>query len=170
MGEFYDARMETPGWSQPGFDDDGKWDRPFSRRRTVREPAVHRQPRNPPQGTRKKGPEEIDLGFRRPPKLEAFPGYRSVIEEIKPIAITKPAKGTYIFNLGQNFAGFVRLKVKGPAASASCCVSARCCTRRSPDDRKSPQGPRTDYYVLKGDPNGETYTPRFTFHGFQYVE
>ena len=28
----------------------------------------------------------------------------------------------------------------------------------------------TDYYVLRGDPKGETYEPRFTFHGFQYVE
>ena len=28
----------------------------------------------------------------------------------------------------------------------------------------------TDYYVLRGDPKGETYVPRFTFHGFQYVE
>ena len=28
----------------------------------------------------------------------------------------------------------------------------------------------TDDYVLRGDPAGETFTPRFTFHGFQYVE
>lgn len=28
----------------------------------------------------------------------------------------------------------------------------------------------TDCYVLRGDPRGETWTPRFTFHGFRYVE
>jgi alpha-L-rhamnosidase len=28
----------------------------------------------------------------------------------------------------------------------------------------------TDHYVLRGDKNGEQWTPRFTFHGFQYVE
>ena len=28
----------------------------------------------------------------------------------------------------------------------------------------------TDTYILKGDPNGEIYMPRFTYHGFQYVE
>jgi alpha-L-rhamnosidase len=28
----------------------------------------------------------------------------------------------------------------------------------------------TDGYVLRGDPQGETFVPRFTFHGFQYVE
>jgi alpha-L-rhamnosidase len=27
-----------------------------------------------------------------------------------------------------------------------------------------------DHYVLRGDKSGETYVPRFTFHGFQYVE
>jgi alpha-L-rhamnosidase len=28
----------------------------------------------------------------------------------------------------------------------------------------------TDHYVLSGDPQGEVYEPRFTYHGFQYVE
>jgi alpha-L-rhamnosidase len=28
----------------------------------------------------------------------------------------------------------------------------------------------TDFYTLRGDPEGEIYQPRFTFHGFQYVE
>ena len=27
-----------------------------------------------------------------------------------------------------------------------------------------------DTYTLKGDPGGEVWTPRFTFHGFRYVE
>lgn len=28
----------------------------------------------------------------------------------------------------------------------------------------------TDIYICRGDQNGETYRPRFTFHGFRYVE
>ncbi len=28
----------------------------------------------------------------------------------------------------------------------------------------------TDTYILKGDPEGEVWKPRFTFHGFQYVQ
>lgn len=27
-----------------------------------------------------------------------------------------------------------------------------------------------DTYILKGNPEGETWSPRFTYHGFQYVE
>ena len=29
---------------------------------------------------------------------------------------------------------------------------------------------QTDHYTLKGDPAGEVYESRFTFHGFRYVE
>jgi len=28
----------------------------------------------------------------------------------------------------------------------------------------------TDHYILRGDPAGETYEPRFTFHGYRYIE
>ena len=28
----------------------------------------------------------------------------------------------------------------------------------------------TDFYTLRGDSNGETWQPRFTYHGFQFVE
>ena len=28
----------------------------------------------------------------------------------------------------------------------------------------------TDVYILKGDPNGETFEPHFTYHGFRYCE
>jgi len=106
MGEFYDARMETPGWTQPDFDD-SKWNPAILAEENGFVKARFIQPRNPPPGQPvRKVTEEIELGFRRPPKLEAFPGDPvRPIEELKPIEITSPAKGAYIFNLGQNFAG-----------------------------------------------------------------
>jgi alpha-L-rhamnosidase len=77
----------------------------------------------------------------------------------------------HIFNLGQNFAGIVRLKVKGPAGQR---VQLRFGEMLHPDGRLMTENLRKarvqDFYVLKGDPEGEIYTPRFTFHGFQYVE
>src|ERR1039458_9978451 len=82
-----------------------------------------------------------------------------------------PTNAVYIFNLGQNFAGVARLKVKGPAGTE---VRLRYGEMLHPDGRLMTENLRkaraTDYYVLRGDPNGETYVPRFTFHGFQYVE
>jgi alpha-L-rhamnosidase len=128
---------------------------------------------NPAPG---KGPEikgrEVDLGFKRPAKIEAYPGVPvKAIQEIKPIAITSPTNDVYIFNLGQNFAGVVRLKVKGAAGTQ---VRLRYGEMLFRDGRLMTENLRkaraTDFYVLRGDPAGETYTPRFTFHGFQYVE
>jgi alpha-L-rhamnosidase len=172
MGEFYDARQEMPGWSKPGFDD-SKWEAAIRAEENGHPNATFYEFRNPDSGAKVeiKG-REVDLGFRRPPKLEAFPGVPvKRIEEIKPTAVTSPTNGVHIFNLGQNFAGVVRLKVKGPAGTQ---IRLRYGEMLHPDGRLMTENLRkaraTDFYVLRGDPNGETFTPRFTFHGFQYVE
>lgn len=162
MGEFYDARKEDPVW-EPAIlaSENGP------------AKATFYEFQNPTAGGKLevKG-REVDLGFHRPPKLESFPGLPvRRIQEIKPIAITSPSTNVYIFNLGQNFAGVVRLKVKGPAGTM---VRLRYGEMLHPDGRLMTENLRkaraTDFYVLRGDPKGETYTPRFTFHGFQYVE
>jgi len=65
----------------------------------------------------------------------------------------------------------VRLKVKGSAGTR---IRLRYGEMLHPDGRLMTENLRkaraTDYYTLRGDPAGESYTPRFTFHGFQYVE
>jgi alpha-L-rhamnosidase len=172
MGESYDARRDTPGWSSAGFDD-RQWQPAIRAEDNGRVQATFREFRNPaPGGKLKIEGREVDLGFKRPPKLEAFPGLPvRAIEEIKPVAITSPTNGVHIFNLGQNFAGVVRLQVKGPAGTQ---IRLRYGEMLHPDGRLMTENLRkaraTDFYVLRGDPNGEVYMPRFTFHGFQYVE
>jgi alpha-L-rhamnosidase len=173
MGETYDARKEMAGWSEPGFNDSG-WKSAIRAEENGSAKATFYEYANPEQPG--KGPEvrgrEVDLGFQRPPVLQAFPGMPvRLIEEIRPIAITSPSNGVYIFNLGQNFAGVARLKVKGPAGTE---IRLRHGEMLYPDGRLMTENLRKaraiDRYILKGDPKGETYTPRFTFHGFQYVE
>ena len=172
MGERYDARRETPGWSKPGFDD-SKWEPAIRAEDNGRVKAKFSEYQNPaPVGQVKIQSREVDLGFKAPPKLEAFPGVPvRTIEEIKPVGISSPTNGVYIFNLGQNFAGVARLKVKGPAGTE---IRLRYGEMLHPDGRLMTENLRkaraTDYYVLRGDPKGETFVPRFTFHGFQYVE
>jgi len=173
MGEYYDARKVTPGWTKPGFDD-SQWNTAILAAENGSVPATFyefRNPENPDDKTKIKG-RPVDLGFKRPPKLEAFPGEPvRPIQEIKPVAITSPTNGVYIFNLGQNFAGVVRLKVKGPAGMK---IQLRYGEMLYPDGRLMNENYRKaraiDHYVLRGDKNGEEWTPRFTFHGFQYVE
>ncbi len=173
MGETYDARNEMTGWAKAGFND-ASWESAILASENGSAPATFYEWANgekPGDKIEIKG-RPVDLGFQRPPKLEAFPGLPvRPTQEIKPIAITSPTNGVYIFNLGQNFAGVVRLKVKGEAGTT---IQLRYGEMLFPDGRLMNDNYRkaraTDHYILRGDKNGEEWTPRFTFHGFQYVE
>ena len=106
---------------------------------------------------------------------------------LKPVAITQPAPDIYIFDLGQNYAGWTRLRVQGPAGTVIRLRYAEALTEDGlPDFRTSaagqikeggisggPGAPPTawqeDNYVLKGG-GPEEYVQHFTFHGFRYVE
>ncbi|MCP4641071.1 MAG: family 78 glycoside hydrolase catalytic domain, partial [bacterium] len=103
--------------------------------------------------------------------LESYPGVTvQAFEEIAPIAITQPKDGVHIFNMGQNFAGRVRLKVKGPAGTK---VVLRFGEMLHKDGSLMTENLRKaraiDTYTLKGG-GEEVWEPRFTYHGFQYVE
>jgi len=118
------------------------------------------------------GDREVDLGFRKPPKLQAYPAPPiRVTQELPAKRITEPKPGVYVFDLGQNFAGVIRLKVKGSAGTK---VQIRYGEMLHPDGRLMTENLRraraTDFYTLRGDPDGEQWTPRFTYHGFQFVE
>ncbi|MFC1537773.1 family 78 glycoside hydrolase catalytic domain, partial [Gemmatimonadota bacterium] len=93
-----------------------------------------------------------------------------VTKQINPVGITEPAEGVYVFDMGQNFAGWVRLKVSGERGTK---VTLRFVERLNPDGTIYTTNLRsarcTDTYILKG-AGEEVFEPRFTFHGFQYVE
>ncbi len=93
-----------------------------------------------------------------------------VTETLQPMAITQPHPGVYIFDMGQNMVGWCRLTVSGPGGNQ---VSLRHAERLRPDGTLYLDNLRsakaTDVYTRKG--NGtEVYEPRFTYHGFRYVE
>ena len=85
--------------------------------------------------------------------------------------MTRPRPGTFVFDFGQNFAGWCRLRVKGPAGAV---VRLRHAEILYPSGEINTTNLRdaraTDTYTLRGDPAGEVYEPRFTYHGFRYVE
>jgi alpha-L-rhamnosidase len=93
-----------------------------------------------------------------------------VMDTLHPIAITNPKPGMYIFDMGQNMAGWCRLRVSGPRGTA---VKLRHAESLQPDGTIYTANLRTakaeDTYTLKGQ-GIETYEPRFTYHGFRYVE
>src|SRR5215210_1940800 len=93
-----------------------------------------------------------------------------VTEEIEAKSVTEPESGRYVFDLGKNMVGWVRLKVEGEAGTE---VTLRHAEALNPDGTIYTTNLRsaraTDRYVLKGE-GEEVYEPRFTFHGFRYVE
>ncbi|WP_282147945.1 family 78 glycoside hydrolase catalytic domain [Algibacter lectus] len=103
--------------------------------------------------------------------LQAYPGNSiQIYDEIKPIEITEPTKGTYVFNMGQNFAGHARLQVQGNKNDT---IIMRFGERLYDDGKLMTENLRfaraTDTYILKGE-GVEIWEPKFTYHGFQYVE
>lgn len=88
----------------------------------------------------------------------------------RPERVTEPKPGLFVFDLGQNIAGWTRLRVRGPGGTQ---VMLRHAEDIHPDgtlDVTTNRSARaTDTYVLKGD-GEECYEPRFTYHGFRYVE
>lgn len=105
-------------------------------------------------------------------KVEPHPGVPvRAIEEMVPQSMTEHKPGVFIFDLGQNISGVVRLKIKGKVGEK---VTIRHAEMLHSDGRMSTENLRcaraVDTYILKGDPKGETWTPEFTYHGFKFVE
>jgi alpha-L-rhamnosidase len=93
-----------------------------------------------------------------------------VTEELEAKTVTEPEEGVYVFDMGKNMVGRVRLKVQGEAGTE---ITLRHAEALNPDGTLYTTNLRaaraTDHYVLRGG-GEETYEPRFTFHGFRYVE
>jgi alpha-L-rhamnosidase len=90
--------------------------------------------------------------------------------ELKPRKITQPVPGHWVFDLGQNMVGVVRLKVKAPAGTK---VTLRHAEMLNPDGTLYTMNLRSaisvDHYTCHGQ-GTEVWQPRFTFHGFRFVE
>jgi len=143
-GETYDARLEKPGWTAAEYDDSG-WD-----------DAVIKD--NP--------------GGKMASQLMAA---IKVNKTIKPVKLTNPEPGIYVYDMGQLFGGWAKLHVKGPKDTE---VTIKYADRMSSESGLVDQerwigrhtSPETDFYILKGDAQGEVYEPRFTYHPVRYVQ
>ena len=98
-----------------------------------------------------------------------------VMQTVTPVGVKETKPGVFVFDMGQNFAGWVQLKVSGPAGKAVTMhygerINAAGDLERETIDVFVQQGPfQTDTYILSGC-GEEVYEPRFTYHGFRWVE
>ncbi len=100
---------------------------------------------------------------------QVMPPVRQTAER-RPIALAEPAPGRWTYDLGQNMVGVVRLKITAPAGTT---LTLRHAEMLKPDGTiyttNLRGAPSTDTYVCKGG-GEEVWQPKFTFHGFRYVE
>lgn len=118
---------------------------------------------------------------------QAVPPIR-ITQEIAPVALTEPTPGVYVYDLGQNLAGWVRLRLQGPAGTevtlrygellydsgrVNGMTTVAGHIKAQWDMRGGPGAPSTAYqedtYIMKGD-GEEVFQQQFGFHGFRYVE
>ena len=143
-GEDYDARLEHRGWSEPEF----------IAETDVWQPAAIAPDAAP--GCKLVG--AVVPSIRRTRRLA-------------PRAIRQIGPGRAVADFGQNFAGWVRLKTRGQPGQRLTLRFAELLKDDGSIDQSNLRGARAaDTYILRGDPGGEAYEPRFTYHGFRYVE
>ncbi len=140
QGETYDARRELAGWSESGFDD-ARW-------RDADLLAA---------------PERAVLSARPAPAVRA-------IQELAPRSVTGLGPGVWVYDLGQNMVGGVRMRLSAAAATQ---VTLRFAEMLNADGTLYTANLRsaraTDRYIASGR-GEEAWEPRFTFHGFRFVE
>lgn len=93
-----------------------------------------------------------------------------VMQDLQPVSITPRGNGKYIIDYGQNFSGWIKMRVQGKEGTK---VTLRFAESLNEDGSLFRDNLRaamaTDTYILKGG-MVEEWEPRFTYHGFRYVE
>jgi hypothetical protein len=107
----------------------------------------------PPGGT---------LAAEENPPVEAFQTFR-------PVKVTEPQPGVTVYDLGQNFAGIPRIAVEGEAGATVKLIAGELLTPQGLVSQASSGGPHWYSYTLAGG-KPETWSPRFSYYGFRYVQ
>ena len=149
-GVTYDARKEAVCWDRPGFSET-TW-LPVHVKLPAWPLTISAQPSEPIR----------------------------ILRELKPVHIAEPKPGVYVFDLGQNIAGYCRVRLEGPAGTT---VRLRHAQMVGPDGMLYTANlgvnnynanvvevnKATDTFVLKGG-GPQMFQPTLMYHGFRYVE
>jgi len=143
-GEHFDARLYDPAWNTYAFDDNG-W-------------------------------KQAKVDSKRPTGEFRLCSCEPIREDrVYPAkTMTKMDENRYIFDIGQNISGYVRLKVDQPAGDELVIRYAE----RLDDKGEMDYCKMQDYYpesvvqrdkvICSGKPL--TWSPQFTYHGFRFIE
>ncbi|WP_309008743.1 family 78 glycoside hydrolase catalytic domain [Pelagicoccus sp. SDUM812005] len=144
-GETYDARLEIPDWASVGCDE------------SLWQSAVWLEAPCPTEKLRS----------------QLIPPIR-VQRLIEPVEVKDIGGGKYVVDFGENLAGWVEIEVEQEAGDVITIVAGE---RMEPDgvtvntgtSGGAPGRIQEMIYVARGD-GPERWSPRFAYHGFQYIE
>lgn len=104
-------------------------------------------------------------------KLTPQMAYPIKVNEVKsPISIIKTTEGSYIADMGQNMAGWIRLPFKAQKGDTVKILYAETLDSNGKLFRKNLRTAKaTDVYIAAED-KMVIYEPKFTIHGFRYIE
>ncbi len=152
-GEFFDANKEPVGFDLPGFD---------------------------ARGWMPSDENMIDEAYLTIPIASKISEPIVCIKELMPLTVSSPAEAVSVYDFGQNFAGTCRIRVKGEKGQILTLRYGEHLNTENLINKDDIPGTiftenlltadATDYYVLKGDPEGEIFVPEFTYHGFRYLQ
>jgi alpha-L-rhamnosidase len=140
-GEDFDARRVQAGWDRP-HGDLSAWGT-----------AVELGAPTP----------QTVLGARSAPPIE-------IVDQFRTKKITQPKPGVYVVDLGTNFAGWPLLEVRGPAGTTITMRPAEVLAADGTVSQHTTGSPIFDRFTLAGTGSTETWHPRFSYHGFRYLQ
>lgn len=165
-GEEYDATKELTGWTMPGYDMSA-WlpvditTDPGENRRYFADSIPQKNEPKTPHG---------DLSLKQASRKAQINEDMKVVLSVKPVAILHRTGKSFILDMGQNMAGWLKIQVKGEKGHT---VTLRFAESLNPDSTLYIDNLRdamaTDMYTLKGG-DEETWEPVFVYHGFRFVE
>ncbi|NLX05481.1 MAG: family 78 glycoside hydrolase catalytic domain [Phycisphaerae bacterium] len=142
FGETYDATREMAGWDEAGFGAAG-WTP------VLVLPHPH-------------GVEQARLAAQPNEPIR-------VSRELRPVSVSEPKPGTYVFDMGQNMVGWCRLRADAPVGTKITVRHAEVLDEEGMLYTANLRGAaQVNEYTWGG---GEAeLEPHFTYHGFRYVE
>ena len=140
MGEYVDARLDLGDFSSPDYDESA-WDYA----------------------------EETVFKFSRNLYLEERIAPPIVVKHVFKPRLVRRNGNVYLFDVTQNIAGVICLKLKGKRGDNAVIRHGELLSEGELYTENLRKAEATDTYILSG--NGEeTFSPIFTYHGFQFAE
>lgn len=156
QGEYYNANQEKAGFDKPGFQSlkEDNW-----------LPALENQV--------KEDYLSLPLTAKKSEPIVC-------VEELTPVSVSEPSPHVFVYDFGENFAGTCKIKVTAKKGQVITLRYGEALNEEGMSNCDDAIGTiwtenlltaeATDYYVATGAPEGETFTPEFTFHGFRYLQ